>query len=62
MCLRACALPFMLVIFLTCSLSFEYNLFYLQFEIHNELPLKNEHPPMETQPDLAHLLKFEKDN
>ena len=49
MCLRACALPFMLVIFLTYNLSSKYNLFYLQCNFHNELPLKNEHPLIEKQ-------------
>ena len=57
-----------------CNFFLTYNLsskFYLQSNFHNELPLKNEHPPMEKQgenfspffwSDLSHLLELEKDN
>ena len=36
--------------------------FYLKFEFHNELPLKNEDPKisLEKQADLIHLLESEK--
>ena len=50
----------MLVIFFDLQFEFEIQFFYLQCNFHNELPLKNEHPPIEKQPDLIHLLEFEK--